>query len=92
MVDRHSEILRIRNDKKVHVYDGEPSVATLRNDTDRSYFVRAYADYETSVLLGWDTFYSMKTSNISHRQCWFDEMTYKKPGDAIWATLPTECH
>ena len=93
MIDRHSEIRRIRNNKKVFVYDGESSTTPLRNNTDIGYFVRAFADYETGVLLGWDTFYGKDAkSKIYHSQCWFDEMKSKKPSPDVWSTLPKECH
>uniref|UniRef100_A0AC34R2K3 Uncharacterized protein n=1 Tax=Panagrolaimus sp. JU765 TaxID=591449 RepID=A0AC34R2K3_9BILA len=90
MVDRHSEIRKITNNRRV--YDGEPSAVLLRNDSDVSYFVRAYADYETGVLLGWDTFYGRNSkSKVFHSQCWFDEMLPQKPHSAAWETLPAEC-
>ncbi|KAE9550554.1 hypothetical protein FO519_006246 [Halicephalobus sp. NKZ332] len=93
MVDRHSEIRRITNNKKVFVYDGEPSSAPLHNGGDIGYFIRAYADYDTGVLLGWDTFYGRNSkSKIYHSQCWFDDMKAKAPPEDVWNKLPAECH
>uniref|UniRef100_A0A914Y9H2 Uncharacterized protein n=1 Tax=Panagrolaimus superbus TaxID=310955 RepID=A0A914Y9H2_9BILA len=92
MYNRHSEIRQLARNAKVFVYDGEPPSKPLRNDLDLPLFIRAYADYETGVLRGFDTFYGIDaTSGIFHTQCWFDEMKSNKPPAAAWGTLPSIC-
>ena len=92
MYNRHSEIRKIARNAKVFVYDGEASKDKLRKDMDLPLFIRAYADYETGVLRGFDSFYGTdSTSGIFHTQCWFDEMTSSKPSAAAWGTIPTMC-
>jgi hypothetical protein len=92
MYNRHSEIRQLERNGKVFVYDGEPPSKKLRSDSDLPLFIRAYADYETGVLRGFDSFFGINTtSGIFHTQCWFDEMKSHKPSAAAWGTLPSIC-